>query len=49
MNADKQQRKLIKLERRAERCLSRAEAVEIIRKADKVLRKLSKSRGGQAA
>ena len=44
MNADKQQRKLIKLERRAERCLSRAEAVEIIRKADKVHRKLSKAK-----
>ena len=49
MNAHKQQRKLIKLERRAERCLSRAEAVEIIRKADNVHRKLSKARGEQAA
>ena len=41
MGSAKQHAKLLKLQTKAEICLSRKEAKEIIRKADKASRKLS--------
>ena len=41
LNPDKQHRKLKKLQLKAQDCLSREEAQKIIKKADKVHRKLS--------
>jgi len=41
LNPDKQHRKLKKLQLKAQDCLSRGEAQKIIKKADKVHRKLS--------
>ena len=42
MNPDKQHAKLLKLQTKAEGCLSRGEAQKIIKKADKAHKKLSK-------
>ncbi|MBG79140.1 MAG: hypothetical protein CMJ39_00340 [Phycisphaerae bacterium] len=42
MNPAKQYKKLVKLNKRAELCLSREEAQLLIRKADKAYRKLDK-------
>ena len=39
-NSEKQHRKLIKLQLKAEECLTREEAQKIIKKADKAHRKL---------
>ncbi len=41
MNIEKQHAKLLKLQAKAEGCLSRDEAQKIIRKADKTHKKLS--------
>jgi len=41
MNREKQNKKLIRLERKAEDCVSRENAQKIIKKADKVYEKLS--------
>jgi len=41
MNPDKQHSKLLKLQEKAEICLSRKEAQKLIRKAEKAHKKLS--------
>ncbi len=41
MNPTKQHEKLLKLQTKAENCLSREEAQKLIRKADKAHKKLS--------
>ena len=41
MNTEKQHAKLLKLQTKAEGCLSREEAQKLIRKADKAHKKLS--------
>ncbi len=41
MNQEKQHSKLLKLQTKAESCLSREEAQKLIKKADKAHRKLS--------
>jgi len=41
MNPDKQHSKLLKLQAKAENCLSREEAQKLIRKADKAHKKLT--------
>ena len=41
MNSDKQHAKLLKLQAKAEACLSREEAQKIIKKSDKAQNKLS--------
>ncbi len=41
MNTEKQHAKLLKLQAKAEDCLSREEAQKLIRKADKAHKKLS--------
>ena len=42
MSAVKQHAKLLKLQAKAQKCLSREEAKQIIKKADKAHKKLSK-------
>ena len=42
MNPDKQHAKLLKLQAKAETCLSRKEAQKILKKSDKANNKLSK-------
>ena len=42
MNADKQNAKLLKLQAKAEACLSREKAQKILKKSDKANNKLSK-------
>ena len=41
MNLDKQHSKLLKLQEKAETCLSRKEAQKVIRKADKAHKKIT--------
>ena len=42
MNPDKQHAKLLKLQAKAEACISREEAQKILKKSDKARNKLSK-------
>jgi len=43
MNIRKQQRKLLKVARKAQECLSREEAQKLLRKARKIFKKLDNS------
>ncbi len=40
MNPDKQHAKLLKLQTKAEKCISRSEALKLIEKADKAQKRL---------
>tara|TARA_B100000945_G_scaffold301052_1_gene283448 strand:- start:170 stop:301 length:132 start_codon:yes stop_codon:yes gene_type:complete len=43
MNLEKQHSKLLKLQAKADACTSREEALKILKKSDKTIKKLSKN------